>query len=495
MHAAGTPPGRSPERLPDSGRAWVAATLVGLLAGALRLVGLSRPEALIFDETYYAKDAWAILTTGAERAWSDDADDLILDGDLSGLTGDAAFSSHPPAGKWVIALGEQLVGMSPLGWRLGVAVLGSLAAAALVLLARRVTRSTWLGVVAGLLLALDGLAIVTARTALLDSSLMAFLVLGTALLVRDRDAYRDWLAIQPIPDVRLWRPWRLAAGAAFGIACATKWSAFPVLATLGLASVIWTAGALAQAGAGHARSRALLEDGPVGALTLVGAALTTYTATWAAWFATADGYLRQWATEQDSASWVPAPVRSWWHYHDVIYTAVAGLDAEHNWASNPVGWLVQARPVLLYREPVAAASDCGEDCVEQVLAVGTPLTWWLGVLALLVMGFLALRLLDWRAWLVLTGVGATWLPWFAYLDRPTFATYAVATLPFLVLGIVVAAKAVLERWPGARRGVALLLATLVILTVVQAWFFWPVWTAEPLPAQARQVRLWLPGWG
>ena len=38
--------------------------------------------------------------------WSEDADERILAGDLSGLTSEASFDSHPPLGKWVIATGE-----------------------------------------------------------------------------------------------------------------------------------------------------------------------------------------------------------------------------------------------------------------------------------------------------------------------------------------------------------------------------------------------------
>ena len=138
--------------------------------------------------------------------WLDGADDQILDGDLSGLTDEASFASHPPMGKWVIAAGEWVAGLTPLGWRLGVAVLGTLAAVVMVYLARRVTRSTALGGLAGLLVALDGLAIVTSRIAVLDGMLMFWVVLAAALLVRDRDSARAG-----------WRPgWAARADAAVG---------------------------------------------------------------------------------------------------------------------------------------------------------------------------------------------------------------------------------------------------------------------------------------
>jgi predicted membrane-bound dolichyl-phosphate-mannose-protein mannosyltransferase len=33
---------------------------------------------------------------------------------------------HPPAGKWLIAAGEALFGFDPTGWRVAVALLGTL---------------------------------------------------------------------------------------------------------------------------------------------------------------------------------------------------------------------------------------------------------------------------------------------------------------------------------------------------------------------------------
>ena len=45
---------------------WIGPLLVTLFAGFLRFYRLSVPNAVIFDETYYAKDAWSILKHGVE---------------------------------------------------------------------------------------------------------------------------------------------------------------------------------------------------------------------------------------------------------------------------------------------------------------------------------------------------------------------------------------------------------------------------------------------
>ena len=85
---------------------------------------------------------------------------------------------HPEVGKWLIALGEKAFGMDPFGWRIAAAVVGALMVLVMCRLARRLTGSTVLGCVAGLLLSFDGLHFVLSRLALLDIFLAFFLLCG-----------------------------------------------------------------------------------------------------------------------------------------------------------------------------------------------------------------------------------------------------------------------------------------------------------------------------
>ena len=113
---------------------------------------------------------------------------------------------HPEVGKWLIALGEKAFGMDPFGWRVAAAVVGSLMVLVMCRLARRLTGSTLLGCVAGLLLCFDGLQFVLSRLALLDIFLAFFILCAVACLVADRDWYRarmaGWLPAQ-VPTRRL----------------------------------------------------------------------------------------------------------------------------------------------------------------------------------------------------------------------------------------------------------------------------------------------------
>ena len=75
----------------------------------LRFWDLGRPKAFIFDETYYAKDAWSLLHFGVEQDYirpadkgdPDPANAKILAGNPHGLwTGDPSLR-RAPAGRQV----------------------------------------------------------------------------------------------------------------------------------------------------------------------------------------------------------------------------------------------------------------------------------------------------------------------------------------------------------------------------------------------------------
>ena len=142
-----------------------------LPAGSIRFWRLGQPHELVFDETYYAKDAWSLLRLGHEGTWPDRkvADPQVLaDPQVIPLSDTGAFVAHPPTGKWVIAVGEWMFGLEPFGWRFMTALLGTLSVLMLCRVGRRLFRSTFLGCLAGALMAVDGLHFVMSRTALLD---------------------------------------------------------------------------------------------------------------------------------------------------------------------------------------------------------------------------------------------------------------------------------------------------------------------------------------
>ena len=490
---------------------WMTAIGMGLLAAVLRLVDLGRPHRFVFDETYYAKDAFALLRSGHSRRFVEGANDRILAGDLDVFADGASFVVHPDVGKWLIAGGIKVFGMDPTGWRVATALAGVMTVVLLTRAARRLFRSTLLGGVAGLLLAVDGMSIAVSRTAILDGILTLFVVAAFACLLVDRDrsraAYADWAEARTghligAGPLLAWRPWRLAAGVLLGLACGTKWNGVYALAAFGLLTVIWEVGARRAVGVGRPWRVALATDAPVAFVTMVGSAVLTYLASWAGWILTPGGWSRQWAADNPAAgvaALAPDWLRSLWHYHAEMLTFHTGLDADHSYSSHPRGWLLMARPVSFDFESLDRGVEGCEAtrCAQEVLALGTPLLWWGGCVALAVCLWAWAMRRDWRAGAVLCGVAATWLPWFAFPDRTIFSFYAVLIAPFLVLAVVYVIGLVLGG-PGAsptRRTVGASLAGGYVLLVllVAAWFY-PIHVDAVLPYDEWLRRMWFRSW-
>lgn len=304
--------GLSPASRSSRWSGWIGPLLVALVAGPSRFWRLGSPRAVVFDESYYAKDAWALLQHGYEGAWPADydaTDQLILaDPQRIPLGTDPSFVVHPPVGKWVIALGEWAFGLNPAGWRFMVALLGTASVLMLCRIGRRLFRSTALGCLAGVLMAVDGLHFVMSRTALLDLIVMFFVLAAFGALLIDRDRARARLAAalpesgRPEADTGAattlgWRPWRIAAGVLLGLACATKWNGMFYLAAFGIMAVLWDAGARRVAGARHPYRAMLRRDAGPAFLSLIPVALATYVVSWTGWFATGNGYFRHWPTD------------------------------------------------------------------------------------------------------------------------------------------------------------------------------------------------------
>ena len=208
---------------------------------------------------------------------------------------------HPEVGKWLIGLGEKLFGFTPLGWRVVPAIIGTLLILVMIRFVRRLTGSTLLGCVAGLILSFDGLEFVLSRLALLDIFVAFFLLCAVHCLVLDRDWYRARMADHVPDQVRgdgwgpvralLFRPWLLVSGICWGLACGSKWEAIYPLAAFGILVVAWCAGARRSFGVSFAVPKSLLADGIPAFVHLVLVGLVVYIATWTGWLMHSSQYV------------------------------------------------------------------------------------------------------------------------------------------------------------------------------------------------------------
>ncbi len=498
----------------DRARGWVVTGFLTFIAALVRFVDLGYATdggTPLFDEKYYAVQAWEMLRNG-------------------GVEDNQAFGVvvHPPLGKQLIAIGEWLLGYTPTGWRLASAVAGTVAVLLIIRVARRMTGSTLLGGIAGVLLICDGVSHVMARTALLDVFQEVFVLAAFACLIADRDQVRARLAAAvadgSIATSRFGvamgaRWWRFGTGVLLGLTTAVKWSgAYWILAFAAL-SLIWDMQARREAGVRRPVIAGIRRDLVPTVWSLAVVPVLVYVGSWWAWFASETAYPRHTllAVDSNRADWKSGflydlahlwqnTLWQWtWKMLDFHAHLLTPTDPSkrHPWESKPWTWPIGTRPVLYYAP--ADGTGCGDgatDCVRRIFLIGTPALWWVSLFVLVWALWKAVGRLDWRYAAVLVAYGAGYLPWFTNLDRQMYFFYVTPLAPFLVLGITLVLGDILgpaavngRLWVERRYTSIAVVAMYVGLVVANFIWLWPILTGQPITHERLTMETWLPSWG
>jgi dolichyl-phosphate-mannose--protein O-mannosyl transferase len=467
---------------------WLLPLVLLLLAGTLRFYGLGYPERIYFDETYYAPQGREMITRGVEEG----------------------FAVHPPVGKWLIGAGIAVFGYecdSPpagtwfggcYGFRAAPALAGTLLVLVTYFIGLRLFRRRGVAALAAFFVAIDGLALTMSRISMLDIFLALFVALGVWFLLIDRDKmWADLPLLPPEPGRPLPRRshgWRWVAGLAFGLALATKWSALPALGGAGLfvlvSELLWRRRLTGSLWTGWWRIVVS------GLLTLVMVPLFVYVLSYVSWFGNysdtrlgledcPDGVCR--LSTVDIAD-------KWLGEQRAIATFHFNLEAEHPYRSRPVTWTYLGRPVAYYYENCTdeklADSECvtEQGSVEEILGIGNPAIWWLGLGAFLLAGWYAITR---RAWVPATILGfylVQYVPWL-FIARPNFLFYLTPAVPFLCLALAYTV------WRLSANTFLRWVPIAVACLAVAAFVFWyPVWTGMEMPLETWQLRMWAPSW-
>ena len=201
-------PSHTVETLPDhAGHApyhtadpWLWCIAIPLIFGALASIRLSVPSAPYFDEVHYLPAAREMIAGGRYLN-----------------------PEHPLLGKQLIALGIQLFGDNPMGWRIMPLIAGMVALGAGMRAIWHASTDRFATAAFGVLLATGFHLFVHSRIAMLDIFMSAFLAIAAwqfAAACREPETGR----------------WRLAfTGIAIGCALGSKWNAVPLAVLPGLA--------------------------------------------------------------------------------------------------------------------------------------------------------------------------------------------------------------------------------------------------------------------
>jgi dolichyl-phosphate-mannose-protein mannosyltransferase len=471
---------RERSRLIDPRRAWsridwLALASVAAGAGILRFAGLARPIGFVFDEIFYAQNG-CLYTLGPAACGIDQL----------------ASSRHPPLANWLIGLGIQLFGYHEFGWRVTAALAGTLTVAVLYVLVRLLladhvapTAATVGAFVAAGLLAVDFLHLVQSRVAMLDVFVTLFVVLAILFVVLDGtrargDTERRGLRAT-VERLSLGRPWLLLTGLSLGAATASKWSgAYAGLAVVTILLAYEMRAAHPDPGAaGQQRFMPRLcavirQEFPRSVVLLGAVPLVVYLASY---IGHVPGWWLAWPWESGSF-W-----RGIWDHQISMLRFHVSTTRNHPYESPPWSWLLLKRPVAYYFRIDGAS-------YREILAMGNPLTWWAGGVALVVLAVTWVKrgARDVAPELVIVAAAlGTFLPWLVLTGSRgfVFIWYLLPSVPFLCAALgVLAAWA----WASVRGRVAILAAGVAV--AVSFLFFFPVLTAQPLSPHDWSARIW-----
>jgi dolichyl-phosphate-mannose--protein O-mannosyl transferase len=348
------------------------------------------------------------------------------------------------------------------GWRISVAVIGIAMIYLTYAVARRVLDSSRWGLFVAGLFAMDGAAIVMARTGLLDTILAFFALLGFYFLLRDHERHND----------SFWRrPWLMAMAVALGAATAVKWSGVYFLAVFCLYVV----------GRYAIKTRHVWDTIHKAVTTFfitVPLALFTYLVSWSGWFFSDGGY----GKDADSN-----PFIALWKYHVNAYNFHVNLTSSHPYEASPFTWLFMVRPTSFFYE------SCGNGCSTAITAIGNPLIWWAGAVAVIAtfLGWVTKR--DRTSALVLIGLAGGFVPWLFFSERTVFWFYTIAFEVWVLLAIALLLKRTVELSDKPER-VKRWIWVFVWACVAVSIFFVPIWWGTEIPYWFWLAHMWLPSW-
>jgi dolichyl-phosphate-mannose--protein O-mannosyl transferase len=173
------------------------------------------------------------------------------------------------------------------------------------------------------------------------------------------------------------------------------------------------------------------------------------------------------------------------------------LTTPHSYESAPWTWLLLKRPVSYYFCPNTGCPSLAANQYSEVMTLGNPFTWWIGLIALLftlgawMRGLFGSSKDGSALWMrpegtILAGFGFAYLPWLVLAgNRPAvFIFYVLPALPFLYLSLAYCGIRLGRSWPA--RSTAAVFAAITVLLFV---YYYPLMANVPLSKSAWNQRM------
>ena len=377
--------------------------------------------------------------------------------------------SHPPLGKLIIALGIELFGLTPFGWRFMGTLFGVLMLPILYAFLKNMFGKTTVAACGTTLFAVDFMHLTQTRIATIDTYGVFFILCMYWFMYRWLTLPADILLRKSIPSLFL-------CGLSWAIGVACKWTV--IYGGVGLA-LLWVIGMTLKyrewTPEGSPRYAPFFwGTAALSVLFFIVMPLCVYVASYYP-YARADG----------DTSWQHL-LKVVWDNQIYMFTYHEGVHTPHPYSSRWYQWIVDARPILYFREqdlfPGKKALFCAFD---------NPVVSWTGLLCVVLTDIETFRKKSAQALFIFIGYFSQLAPWML-IFRITFAYHYFPSMLFLVFAIAYAMDGILER---NKAGAHLAVYGLTGLAVGLYAAFYPVLIGLYVPKWYTWNFLrWFPSW-
>jgi dolichyl-phosphate-mannose--protein O-mannosyl transferase/Gpi18-like mannosyltransferase len=370
---------------------WLIILGLSVISFCVRVFYLRFPEEMIFDEVYHARAAGEYLRGINPFEWV-----------------------HPPLAKLLIASGVNIFGLNSFGWRIMPVIFGTFFIPVMYILGKSLFGRRSLGVVAALLVSLDGVFFVQSRTAM--TNIFATFFQLTAVMF-------FWLYFQhDYHQEKKTRAYTFLAlsGLFISLALASRWTSMGALAFI-LGALIWYKfffrASLRELIRGNFSSLGgsfNVKEIPFWILVIVCFAILPVLIYIIAYIP----YLSLNHTVEDI-----------WNMQKGIFSYHKNLRDPHPYYSEWYTWPFLTRPTWYYFR------DFKNGTMGGIIALGNPAIWWSSIFATIFVIYQGIK--EKKSALLYVGLGfiVLYLPWAVSPRIKNFSHYLFEAIPYACLSL------------------------------------------------------------
>ena len=376
--------------------------------------------------------------------------------------------THPPLGKLIIALGIEIFGMTPFGYRFMGTFFGVLMLLPLYVLLKQMFGKTRVALCGSVLFAFEFMHFTQTRIATIDTYGVFFVLTSFMFMWRWIAAPYDWKLRKTWKDLAL-------SGLFFGLGCACKWTVAyggVGLALLWLLRVCMKYRAKGLGGYG----RELLGTIGLSLVFFMAVPAVVYCLSYLPYGYAVGLRFPEMLWRRDYYQLILNNQTYMLSYH-------AGVDQFHPYSSRWYQWLFDTRPILYYLH-------YGDTSKSAFGAFNSPLISWAGLAALIAMIPAFWKRRNPAVVLIWIGYACQFLPW-VIITRTTFAYHYFGSVLFLTMALAFVFDELITRRSKNDRVVYAFTA----LELGLFGLFYPVLSgAEATVDFCLNFLKWLPGW-